>query len=236
MRRFVVLALCLLPLAFAGCGGGDDSDTTTEAAATTTEASTTTTGGSSAPECKDVKAPKASDRTADQPSGDFDTSKTYKVTMDTSCGSFTITLDPEQSPNAVQSIVSLVQDGFYDDTVFHRILPGFVIQGGDPTATGGGGPGYSTVDTPPTDAAYPHGVVAMAKSGAEPAGTAGSQFFVVTSDAPAPLTPDYAIVGTVTEGLDVVDKIGEYGPANDPTGAGAPTKVIVLEKATDTES
>jgi cyclophilin family peptidyl-prolyl cis-trans isomerase len=234
MRRAAVLLLLLLPLALAACGGDGDSGTTTEAAATTTEASATD-GGSGSPECRDVDAPSTEERTADEPSGDFDTSKTYKVTMETSCGSFTITLDPEQSPNTVQSFVSLVQDGFYDDTVFHRILPGFVIQGGDPTATGGGGPGYSTVDTPPADAAYTHGVVAMAKTGAEPSGTAGSQFFVVTG-ADVGLPPDYAIVGEVTEGLDVVDEIGKYGPENDPTGAGAPTKVIVLEKATVSES
>jgi peptidyl-prolyl cis-trans isomerase B (cyclophilin B) len=75
----------------------------------------------------------------------------------------------------------------------------------------------------------------MAKTGAEPSGTAGSQFFVVTG-ADVGLPPDYAIVGEVTEGLDVVDEIGKYGPENDPTGAGAPTKVIVLEKATVSES
>jgi len=236
VRRALVLLLCLLPFALAACGGDDnESGTTTEAAATTSASATTTSSGP--PECEDVSAPSPEDRTAKKPSGDFDASKTYKVTMETSCGTFTITLDPKQSPKTVQSIVSLVDQGYYDNTIFHRILPGFVIQGGDPTATGSGGPGYSTVDTPPADAKYTHGTVAMAKTGAEAPGTSGSQFFVVLSDeGGAQLTPDYAIVGQVTEGLDVVDAIGENGPANDPTGAGVPTKVVVIEKATVTES
>jgi cyclophilin family peptidyl-prolyl cis-trans isomerase len=102
-------------------------------------------------------------------------------------------------------------------------VPGFVIQGGDPTGTGAGGPGYQTHDKVPANAAYTHGVVAMAKSGAEPPGTAGSQFFVVTQDAPQ-LPPDYAIVGKVTEGLDVVDAIGALGDASEQ-----PTQPIVIE-------
>ncbi len=93
---------------------------------------------------------------------------------------FVVTLDPESAPATAASLVALAEAGFYDDTVFHRIVPGFVIQGGDPTQTGGGGPGYQTVDVPADDAAYTHGVVAMAKAGPEPPGTAGSQFFVVT--------------------------------------------------------
>ena len=90
--------------------------------------------------------------------------------MDTSCGSFTITLDPEQSPNAAASFYSLAQKGFYDKTIFHRIVQGFLIQGGDPSQTGTEGPGYTTVDTPPTDASYRHGTVAMAKTGGDAAG------------------------------------------------------------------
>jgi peptidyl-prolyl cis-trans isomerase B (cyclophilin B) len=111
--------------------------------------------------------------------------------------------------------------------VFHRIVPGFVIQGGDPTQTGTGGPGYSTVDTPASDATYPKGVVAMAKTQAEPAGTAGSQFFVVTGEN-VDLPPDYAVVGTVTDGLDVVERIGTLGdPATEQ-----PLQPIVVESVT----
>src|SRR5262249_47266329 len=152
--------------------------------------------------CVSVSKPSSHARTGTKPTQPLDASKTYVVVMKTSCGSFTIRLDPKQSPNAVASFVKLVQAKYFDATVFHRIVPTFVIQGGAPTASGTGGPGYTTVDTPPADATYSHGVVAMAKTGAEPAGTAGSQFFIVTVDQ-APLTPDYAIIGKVVKGLDV---------------------------------
>src|SRR5262249_44011044 len=142
----------------------------------------------------------------------------------TNCGTFTVTLDEKLAPNATGSLVSLAKRGFFDDTFFHRIVPGFVIQGGDPTGTGTGGPGYQTHDPVPANAEDTQGVVAMAKTGTEPAGTAGSQFFVVTS-ADAGLTPDYAIVGKVTSGLDVVDRIGKLGNA-----AEQPTRAVVISK------
>ena len=116
-----------------------------------------------------------------KPKEPLDPSKTYTVELQTSCGSFTIRLDQKTSPQATASFASLAGSGFFDDTIFHRIVPGFVIQGGDPTASGTGGPGYSTRDRVPRNAAYTPGVVAMAKAGNEPPGTAGSQFFVVTA-------------------------------------------------------
>jgi cyclophilin family peptidyl-prolyl cis-trans isomerase len=103
-----------------------------------------------------------------------------------------------------------VRRHFFDGTVFHRIVPGFVIQGGDPTAKGTGGPGYTVVDVPPRNSLYTEGVVAMAKAPSEPRGAAGSQFFIVTA-ADAGLPPDYAILGVVTKGLKVVERIGRLG-------------------------
>ena len=98
-----------------------------------------------------------------------------------------------------------------------------MIQGGDPTATGTGGPGYSTVDEPASNTTYPKGAVAMAKAGNEPPGTAGSQFFVMTGDGGLP--PEYALVGKVTDGLDVIEKIGQLGdPATEQ-----PTTTVVIE-------
>jgi len=223
MKRGLLLLALFPVLLLAACGGGGgDSDTTTSASGTTT--------GSSDVTCSTVSAPSAEARTGKAPTTSLDPSKTYEVTMETNCGSFTITLDQKQSPKTTASFVALVNDGFYDKTVFHRIVPDFVIQGGDPTATGTGGPGYSTVDKPPADATYTHGVVAMAKTGAEPAGTAGSQFFVVTG-ADVGLPPDYAIIGTVTEGIEVVDAIGRLGGPDEQ-----PTQVVELEKATVSES
>ena len=93
-------------------------------------------------------------------------------------------LQPKTSPHAAASLVSLARKRFFDNTIFHRIVPGFVIQGGDPTQSGGGGPGYTTVDTPGAGTRYRQGVVAMAKTQTEPRGAAGSQFFVMTADAP----------------------------------------------------
>jgi peptidyl-prolyl cis-trans isomerase B (cyclophilin B) len=143
----------------------------------------------------------------------------------TSEGSFTIELDAKTSPNTVASFERLARKGFFDGTIFHRIVPGFVIQGGDPTGTGTGGPGYSTVDKPPADTRYTRGVVAMAKTSAEPAGTAGSQFFVVTGK-DAGLPPEYAVLGKVVAGMPVVLKIGALG---DPQTE-QPTKKITIEK------
>jgi peptidyl-prolyl cis-trans isomerase B (cyclophilin B) len=222
VKRLVLLPLLLVLALLAGCGGdgGNESAATTEATETTT--TTEAAGG----DCETVEAPASEQRTGTKPGEKLDASKAYTLTMDTNCGSFTITLDVEQSPNTVASLVALARDGYFDHTVFHRIVPGFVIQGGDPTATGTGGPGYSTVDAPPPSARYTHGVVAMAKTGAEPAGTAGSQFFVVTGD-DVGLPPDYAIVGEVTKGLDVVDRIGALGDASEQ-----PTQVVEIEKAT----
>jgi cyclophilin family peptidyl-prolyl cis-trans isomerase len=118
-----------------------------------------------------------------------------------------------------------VQKKFFDGTVFHRIVPGFVIQGGDPTGTGGGGPGYTTVDKPPASTRYTHGAVAMAKTQTEAPGTSGSQFFVVTAQ-DAGLPPDYAVLGNVVKGLAVVDRIGKLGDANEQ-----PTELVQIEHA-----
>jgi cyclophilin family peptidyl-prolyl cis-trans isomerase len=144
----------------------------------------------------------------------LDKAKAYTVGVLTNFGRFDIRLNVQDSPCTTSSFAALVRKGFFDGTRFHRIVPGFVIQGGDPTATGKGGPGYTVRDVPPSDAAYTKGVVAMAKTQTEPPGTSGSQFFVVTG-ADAGLQPDYALLGVVTKGLRVVDRIGKLGnPVN----------------------
>ena len=210
MRRLLLLGLVCLLAACGGKGGGSTSGQTQ-----------TDANG-----CVSMSAPSANARTGSKPTLPLDATKTYDVVVKTNCGSFTIRLDPKQSPNAVASFVELAQAKYFDKTVFHRIVPGFVIQGGDPTASGTGGPGYTTVDKPPSSASYDHGVVAMAKTGAQPPGAAGSQFFIVTGDN-AGLPPDYAIIGKVTDGLDVVDHIGKLGNASEQ-----PTQVVEIEQAT----
>ena len=166
----------------------------------------------------------------------IDTKKTYTVTMETSCGTIKIAFDPKQAPNTVNSMVFLIQHHFYDGLIFHRIAQGFVIQGGDPKGDGTGGPGYSTVDAPGSNAQYPIGTVAMAKSGSEPNGTAGSQFFIVTAaSAQSALAPggtgQYAIVGHVTSGLDVVNKIAAI-PIQGGGSDGAPAQTVYMTKVT----
>jgi peptidyl-prolyl cis-trans isomerase B (cyclophilin B) len=210
LRRGLPLALVLV---LAACGGGGSKDS---------QGTTTDANG-----CTTVEQPKPTARKAAKPPQGLDRSKTYAVTINTNCGSFTIDLAVKTAPATTASFVSLVRKGFYDHTIFHRIVPGFIIQGGDPTASGLGGPGYSVVDKPPATARYTLGTVAMAKTQVEPAGTSGSQFFVVTAQ-DAQLPPDYAIVGEVKDGLDTVTRIGGLG---DPSTE-QPTEIVEIQKAT----
>jgi peptidyl-prolyl cis-trans isomerase B (cyclophilin B) len=204
-------------LVLAACGGGTKS--------TASQKPTTDANG-----CTAVTAPAGAARREPKPTARLLPAKTYDVKFVTNCGSFTIRLAAKTSPATSASFVSLVQKGYFTGTVFHRIVPGFVIQGGDPTGTGAGGPGYTTVDPPPASTRYTLGVAAMAKAANEPAGAGGSQFFVVTA-ADAQLPPDYAVLGRVVHGLQVVQAIGKLGdPASG--GQGVPTATVEIEKAT----
>lgn len=197
-------ALIATALIVGGCGGGG--------------------GETSASGCLVVERPEPREPAA--PSGDaveLNPAVTHRAVVDTNCGAFTIMLDPKTSPKATASFATLANAGYFDDTIFHRIVPGFVIQGGDPTATGTGGPGYTTVDPPKAITRYTKGVVAMAKTPSEPRGAAGSQFFVVTADEIS-LPPDYAVIGRVTDGLSVVERIGRLGNELEQ-----PTETVMIE-------
>jgi cyclophilin family peptidyl-prolyl cis-trans isomerase len=184
--------------------------------------------------CSTVPAPtpKSSPHLA-APHSALDPARTYTVTVVTNCGTFAFTLNVKQSPKTSASLYYLIKRGFYDGTTFQRVASGFVIQGGDPTGTGGGGPGYTIVEAPPHTTQYLRGDVAMAKTQAQPSGASGSQFFVVTAanaTSSAGLTPDYALAGKVVSGLGVVEKIGSL-PTN-PPGDGMPTPTVVMSKVT----
>jgi len=205
----LVAALVLLT----GCGGS-------------TKAAGTTTALPEPAGCTSASPPAPAARTHSKPKDALDAAKTYRVTLKTNCGSFVIRLAVKTSPHTAASFVSLARSGFFDGTIFHRIVPDFVIQGGDPTATGGGGPGYQTIDRPPAGTQYLFGTVAMAKAQDDPAGAAGSQFFVVTG-ADAGLPPDYAVLGDVVSGAATVRRIGRLGDVNEQ-----PTAVVEIQHAT----
>jgi peptidyl-prolyl cis-trans isomerase B (cyclophilin B) len=214
VRRAALPLLALAALALAGCGGRSDKP------------------AQNLTRCEQVEQPELSEEGDRKPPEDkLDLKKTYKAIVETSCGNFTITLAPASAPNAVASFVALAKDGFYEGIPFHRVVPGFVIQGGDPTGTGAGGPGYVSNDRMPTFASYTRGIVAMWKSADQPPGTAGSQFFVVAAP-DAGLPPQYAIIGRVTAGFDAVRRIGRLGDA----ATQQPRRPVVIRSITVTET
>jgi cyclophilin family peptidyl-prolyl cis-trans isomerase len=226
LRRALAIPLVVCLALLAACGSS--SKTANIPTGGNQQVPPTTQASKTVPGCKRVAAPKPKGSGhAKKPKGKLDASKTWELVVDTNCGSFTIALDLKTAPHASASLVSLAKSGFFDGTTFHRIVPGFVIQGGDPTGTGSGGPGYKTVDKPPKGASYVRGVVAMAKTGSEADGTAGSQFFVVTGQ-DAGLPAQYAVVGKVTSGLEVVDRIGQLGDQ----ATEQPTQPVVMSKVT----
>lgn len=162
-----------------------------------------------------------------------DPAKTYTATLQTNKGTITAELYPQDAPMTVNNFVCLADDGYYNNTPFHRIVSGFVIQGGDPTGTGSGGPGYRFNDEP-VSKDYEKGILAMANAGPN---TNGSQFFIVLDDLRGRLPKNYTIFGRVTSGLEVVDAI-----ANTPTAVGrsgeksTPTEPVTLESVSIAES
>jgi len=159
------------------------------------------------------------------PAMEIDTKKAYEAILKTNLGDITVALNASATPITVNNFVSLARKNFYDSTIFHRIIKGFMIQGGDPNGTGTGGPGYQFDDEPFTGE-YTKGTVAMANAGPN---TNGSQFFIMHADYPLP--KNYVIFGHVTGGMDVVDKIATA--ATKPGGEGStpvnPTVVATIQ-------
>jgi peptidyl-prolyl cis-trans isomerase B (cyclophilin B) len=223
MRRLLP-PLAVLVAVLPGCGSSNRATTADipSAKQPSTLAQSGTPAGGSARACRQVTSTPRKPGKQKKPSKPLDSSKTWTLEFKTSCGDFTVTLDLQRGPKASASMVSLAKAGYFSNTTFHRIVPGFVIQGGDPTASGTGGPGYKTVDKPPRDTRYTKGVVAMAKTATEAPGTAGSQFYVVTG-ADAGLPPEYAVLGKVTKGMATVDRIGALGDQSEK-----PTQTVVV--------
>lgn len=216
-RRLIILAVFALVavgvvaaiLISRDSGGNDDS---------TTAASS---GG-----CEEVEAPAPKKVNLKAPPQTVKKGEKLSAVVETSCGTFEIALDSSRAPKTVNSFAYLSEQGVYDGLVFHRIVPGFVIQGGDPLGTGVGGPGYTVTEKPPANLAYTKGTVAMAKSPTDPPGRSGSQFFVVT-EPDAGLPPEYALVGKVGKGFDVATRIEKFGsPEKNPP------QTVLIEKVT----
>jgi len=158
----------------------------------------------------------------------IDPAKRYTATMVTTKGTMTIALDPGAAPRTVNSFVFLARYHYFDGIVFHRVIPGFVLQGGDPTGTGTGGPGYRFADELPAPGRYEVGSLAMANAGPD---TNGSQFFVISGSDGVRLPPSYSLFGKVVAGLDTVAAIDAVG-----SRSGKPTETVTIESVTVTEA
>jgi len=210
---FAVIAVGVVAAVLISRGGGSDDSSSTSAEASS--------GG-----CKQVEEPAPKTVSFKKPKQVLKSGEEATVVMKTSCGTFEIALDTKRAPKTANSFAFLVEEGFYDDLTFHRVVPEFVIQGGDPEGTGTGGPGYKVEEKPPANLAYTKGIVAMAKSSAEPPGTSGSQFYVVTAP-DAGLPPEYALVGKVSKGYSAVERIEKLGGPEEK-----PKQTVLIEEAT----
>jgi cyclophilin family peptidyl-prolyl cis-trans isomerase len=206
---FALVAIGVVAAILIARGGGSDSTTTASP------------GG-----CKEVEAPEPKTVSFSAPKQVLNKGEKATAIVKTSCGTFDIALDTNQAPKTASSFAFLADEGFYDELTFHRIAPGFVIQGGSPEGTSSGGPGYSVDEKPPANLSYTKGTVAMAKTSAEPPGRSGSQFFVVTAT-DAGLPPEYALVGKVDKGYDAVERIENLGGEGE-----APKRTVLIEKVT----
>ena len=158
----------------------------------------------------------------------IDLSKRYAAVMATSKGTITFALDAAAAPRTVNNFVFLARYHYYDGVIFHRIIPGFVVQGGDPTGTGTGGPGYRFEDELPRPGRYEIGSLAMANAGPD---TNGSQFFIISGPSGARLDPNYSLFGKAVAGLEIVATIEATG-----TSSGTPSERVVIESVTITEA
>ncbi len=212
-KRFVpLLAFAALALFAAGCGGDDGGDKTAAAG-----------------ECKAVEQPAPKNVKLSKPTEKLSADQTYTILFKTNCGDFTVELDQKNNPKTAASFKHIADEGLYDNTWFHRIIPEFVIQGGDPLGTGTGDAGYRVEEKPKGE--YKTGTIAMAKAGDEPAGTSSSQFFVIIGAQGESLTPEYAVAGKVVDGMDTVMEIAAFGDPNDTSGAGTPVGTALVYSA-----
>ncbi|HET9728170.1 MAG TPA: peptidylprolyl isomerase [Acidimicrobiia bacterium] len=226
IRNFVIAAVIFVggALIITAVTGGSSKKTSPTTTTPTSVAPTTTTTLPLPAGCVATVPPKgAPQKFANAPAMSIDPSKTYTATISTSCGDFKVALDAKNAPKGVNNFVFLARKKFYDGLSWHRVVKGFVIQGGDPKGDGTGDPGYKVVTETPT-AGYKQGMLAYAKGGQEANGTAGSQFFVVTGTNTPSLqqktngTYQYGAFGHVISGLANVLKLESLGVSDGPPG------------------
>ena len=218
---FSLLTTGLLAVALGGC-----ASTPSTTAETTTSAASTPAG--SCPPA-DGAATRTTTFTGPPPMC-IDPEKSYAAQVTTDVGAFTIALDAKRAPRTVNNFVVLARHRYYDGVTFHRVIKGFMAQGGDPEGTGSGGPGYTFADELPEQGEYEVGSVAMANTGMP--GTNGSQFFIVTGEAGVQLPPTYSLFGRVTSGMATVSRIEADGSVGDA----APATVHRMTSVRITES
>jgi peptidyl-prolyl cis-trans isomerase B (cyclophilin B) len=238
-RRLAINAVVLLVAVGAVAGLVIKSQKSKNPSATASPTPSTSPGGVA---CGGTVPPKGDTTPVSSPPPmTVNKSKTYTAVIETSCGVINADLAVSVSPQTVNSFVFLAKRGFYNGLIFHRVVTGFAIQGGDPAGTGSGGPGYSTTEAPPKLTRYQIGAIAMAKTGGEAAGTSGSQFFIVPGDKAASLNGTdqspalYAYLGSVTSGFDTLTKI-EGIPRSSTGEKSTPLQNIYIVKITITES
>ncbi len=228
-----VLILGVAAVVAGGGGGGENDDTAVDSTATSLDTSSLSvppgaalTGDTPCP-AADGSSPRTTSF-ANIPPMCIDPAKTYTADIKTNKGTITVALDPRAAPFTVNNFVVLSRYHFYDGIAFHRVVPGFVIQAGDPQGTGSGGPGYKFADELPQAGSYQEGSLAMANSGVD---TNGSQFFIVTGPRGAQLDPNYSLFGKVTQGMDVVKAIDAVGGPDQK-----PKEKVTMESVTIKES
>jgi cyclophilin family peptidyl-prolyl cis-trans isomerase len=177
----------------------------------------------------DGSADKTQQFPADGPEHGIDPSKRYTATLDTTLGTMVIALDAARAPKTVNNFVFLALHHYYDGVIFHRVINGFMCQGGDPTGTGRGGPGYKFEDELPKAGQYQLGSVAMANAGPN---TNGSQFFIVSGPSGVGLPPQYSLFGQVVKGMEVVDEMQRVSTDRNDR----PREDVVINSVSITES
>jgi len=213
----VVVGVALIISVSGGSDSTSTSDTTVDTAATAPVEGRAITGETPCPAVDGSEARASTFENA--PSNCLDASKTYTAVVTTNKGEFAIVLDAEKAPLAVNNFVTLARYKYFDGTVCHRAIPGFVVQCGDPTASGSGDPGYSFADELPQAGEYVIGSIAMANSGPN---TNGSQFFIITGKEGAQLPPNYTLFGQVSDGLETTVPALDAAANPDPASNGVP--------------